>query len=235
MTDNIAPQIRKAQTSEHPVIFTDRRTLLRTAGAAGIAAAAGPLLSSRPAAAAGRPKKITVVTGSPHQRGASFLLTDEYIRGASEAGAEIFRFDAAFKRVTACSGCDHCGLGASPCVYRDDMFELNPHLIDCDLVVLSTPLYYFGFSAQLKLVIDRFYAINSQLHSPREAVLIAAAWNSNDWTFPALAHHYETLVRYMGWTDAGQILGTSCGSRSAASSSRFPQLAYELGRRTGAS
>lgn len=89
------------------------------------------------------------------------MLTDEFIRGAKEVGAEIYRFDAAFRRVTACSGCDHCGLGSSPCVYRDDMFELNPHLIDCDLVVLSTPLYYFGFSAQLKLVIDRFYAINS--------------------------------------------------------------------------
>ena len=114
------------------------------------------------------------------------MLTDEFIRSAKEVGAEIYRFDAAFKRVTACSGCDHCGLGSSPCVYRDDMFELNPHLIDCDLVVLSTPLYYFGFSAQLKLVIDRFYAINSQLHSPRQTVLLAAAWNNNDWTYTAL-------------------------------------------------
>lgn len=139
--------------------------------------------------------------------------------------------DAAFKRVTACSGCDHCGLGAADCVYRDDMFELNPHLIDADLIVLSTPLYYFGFSAQLKLVIDRFYAINSQLHSPRKAVLLAAAWNSNDWTFPALAHHYETLVRYMGWEDVGQILGTSCGTRSQTENTEFPRLAYELGKK----
>lgn len=175
----------------HPIRFVERRKLLQTAAAV---AAAGVL----PVAAASAPKKITVVTGSPHRRGASFLLTDEFIRGAKEVGAEIYRFDAAFKRVTACSGCDHCGLGSSPCVYRDDMFELNPHLIDCDLVVLSTPLYYFGFSAQLKLVIDRFYAINSQLHSPRQTVLLAAAWNNNDWTYTALESHYETLVRYMG-------------------------------------
>lgn len=147
----------------HPIRFVERRKLLQTAAAV---AAAGVL----PVAAAPAPKKITVVTGNPHRRGASFLLTDEFIRGAKEVGAEIYRFDAAFRRVTACSGCDHCGLGSSPCVYRDDMFELNPHLIDCDLVVLSTPLYYFGFSAQLKLVIDRFYAINSQLHSPRQTV-----------------------------------------------------------------
>lgn len=207
-----------------------RRDLLKGAvGAAGLSTIG---LSVTPMArAAGAPKKVTVVTGSPHPRGASFLLADEFIRGAKEAGAEVFRFDAAMKRVTACSGCDHCGLGSSPCVYRDDMFELNPHLIDADLIVLCTPLYYFGFSAQLKLVIDRFYAINSQLHSPREAVLLAAAWNSNDWTYPALEHHYETLVRYMGWIDVGRVCATSAGTRSACESGSFPKEAYELGRR----
>lgn len=111
------------------------------------------------------------------------------------------------------------------------MFELNPHLIDADLVVLCTPLYYFGFSAQLKLVIDRFYAINSQLHSPRDAVLLAAAWNTNDWTFPALEHHYETLVRYMGWRDVGRVVGIGCGTRSSTEASEFPQLAYALGKK----
>lgn len=100
----------------HPIRFVERRKLLQTAAAV---AAAGVL----PVAAASAPKKITVVTGSPHRRGASFLLTDEFIRGAKEVGAEIYRFDAAFRRVTACSGCDHCGLGSSPCVYRDDMFD----------------------------------------------------------------------------------------------------------------
>lgn len=161
------------------------------------------------------------------------MLTDEFIRGAKEVGAEIYRFDAAFKRVTACSGCHHCGLGSSPCVYRDDMFELNPHLINCDLVVLSTPLYYFGFSAQLKLVIDRFYAINSQLHSPRQTVLLAAAWNNNDWTYTALESHYETLVRYMGWTDVGRVIATDSGTRGMCESTDFPQMAYELGKKVG--
>ena len=76
---------------EHPIHFVERRKLLQTAAAV---AAVGFL----PVSAASVPKKITVVTGSPHRRGASFLLTDEFIRGAKEVGAEIYRFDAAFKR-----------------------------------------------------------------------------------------------------------------------------------------
>lgn len=66
----------------HPIRFVERRKLLQTAAAV---AAAGVL----PVVAASAPKKITVVTGSPHRRGASFLLTDEFIRGAKEVGAEI--------------------------------------------------------------------------------------------------------------------------------------------------
>lgn len=194
--------------------------------------AAGTLLSAAaaPVFAAQRPKRVTVITGSPHRHGTSFLLADEFIRGVREQGAEVFRFDAAFKRVTACSGCDRCGMGYAPCVYRDDMFELNPHLLESDLIVLCTPLYYFGFSAQLKLVIDRFYAINNDLHHGHRAVLLATAWNRQDWTMTALAEHYRTLCRYMDWEDAGMVLATDCGTRPMIEASDYPRQAYELGR-----
>ena len=211
------------------VIHFSRRDALRT----GAAAAAAGFMSagSLPALAAPGGKKVTVITGSPHRRGTSFLLADEFIRGVREQGAEVFRFDSAFRRVTACSGCDRCGLGASPCVYRDDMFELNPHLLESDLIVFCTPLYYYGFSAQLKLVIDRFYAINTQFHHGRLAVLLATAWNSQDWTFESLVSHYKTLCRYMDWEDVGMVLGYGCGTRSSIEASDYPKEAYELGQK----
>ncbi len=211
-------------------MLINRRIFLKNASCAAAACAAAPLLGSKPAHAAGSGPKVVIVTGSPRRRGTSFLLAENFVKGAEEAGCDVFRFDAAFKRVQPCNGCDHCGLGSAPCVYKDDMLELNPRLIEADVVVLCTPLYYFGFSAQIKTIIDRFYGINSQLYVPKRAMLIATAWNSSPDTMPALAHHYETLVNYMGWTDAGQILAIGCGTRGAAETSEFPQKAYELGR-----
>ncbi len=213
--------------SEKTIRMYSRREVLAT----GVAAAGVAGIPAARAQVSKKGVKVTIVTGSPHKRGASFLLADRFIEGAQEVGADIVRFDAAFKRITACSGCDHCGLGSSPCVYRDDMFEINDRLIDSDLIVFCTPLYYFGFSAQLKLFIDRFYAINNQLHRPKNAALLAAAWNTNDWTMTALKVHYETIVRYMGWTDVGQVMGIGCGTRSQCQSSEFPDMAYELGRK----
>ncbi len=200
-----------------------RRQIIKSSVAAGLSSS---VLSTSWAAE----KKAVVITGSPRRRGTSFVLADNFIRGLKEQGADVYRFDAAFERVTACSGCDHCGLGASDCVYRDDMFKLNPYLIESQLVVFCTPLYYFGFSSQLKLVIDRFYAINSQLHAPKRAVLLATAWNTNDWTMTALVEHYRTIVRYMGWEDQGMVLAIGCGYRSAIERSDFPKQAYELGK-----
>ena len=82
-------------------------------------------------------------------------------------------------------------------------------------------------------MIDRFYAINSQLHSPRQTVLLAAAWNNNDWTYTALESHYETLVRYMGWTDAGRVVATDSGTCGMCESTDFPQMAYVLRKKVG--
>jgi multimeric flavodoxin WrbA len=56
------------------------------------------------------------------------------------------------------------------------MTELLPKVLDADLVVFVSPIYYFGFSAQLKAFIDRFYAVNVQLRAQTEkkAILLCA-------------------------------------------------------------
>lgn len=173
--------------------------------------------------------KATVITGSPHKKGTSALLADEFIRGAREAGWDTYRFDAAFEQVAPCLGCDHCGIGAAPCVQKDGMQMLMPELLTSQAVVLVTPLYYFGFSAQIKRVIDRFYSCNYKLTGNKRVFLLATAYDRNDWTMKALTVHYETLTRYLQWKDAGRVLAVGCGVRSDIERSQFPQEAYRLG------
>ena len=173
--------------------------------------------------------KVTVITGSPHKKGTSALLADEFIRGAREAGWDTYRFDAAFEKVAPGLGCDRCGIGAAPCVQRDAMQTLMPELLSPQAVALVTPLYYFGFSAQIKTVIDRFYANSYKLTGGKKVFLLATAYDSNDWTMTALTTHYETLARYMRWEDSGKVLAVGCGARSDIERSQFPQEAYQLG------
>lgn len=99
------------------------------------------------------------------------------------------------------------------------------------MMVFVTPLYYYGMSAQLKTMIDRFCAFNSSIQRKHmKSALLTAAWNSDDWTFEALEAHYKTLVRYLNLQDMGMVLGYGCGIPSMTQHSRFPQKAYDLGK-----
>ena len=104
-------------------------------------------------------------------------------------------------------------------------------LLGSDMVMFVTPLYYFGVSAQLKMVIDRFYSYTTRLSGRHlKSALIVAAWDSNDWTMSSVAEYYGTLCRYMNFDDQGMVLGTGCGTPSMTERSRFSERAYELGR-----
>ena len=107
--------------------------------------------------------KIVMITGSPHRHGTSALLADAFIQGAQEAGHTVFRFDAAFQELHPCRACERCHNTDKGCIYKDGMEELNPHLLEADLVAFASPIYYYDWSAQLKLAIDRFYANSTAL------------------------------------------------------------------------
>ena len=174
--------------------------------------------------------KILVIESSPHKKGSSNLLASELIRGAREAGHTVRIFDAAHAKIAPCLGCNACRTSGA-CVQKDDMVTLCDDILRADMVVFVTPLYYYGMSAQLKIAIDRFYAITTQLGAKKlKAALIVAAWDNESWTMQDVKAHYETLCRYLNFTNMGEILGVGCGSVSATAATAFPQAAYDLGR-----
>ena len=107
--------------------------------------------------------KIVMMTGSAHLHGTTATLADRFQQGALDAGHEVYRFDAAFQDVHPCIGCDKCRRTGTCTFAADDMKLLNPHLLAADAVVFVSPIYYFTINAQLKAVIDRFYANNEVL------------------------------------------------------------------------
>lgn len=104
-------------------------------------------------------------------------------------------------------------------------------ILEADMLVFATPLYYYGMSAQLKALIDRFCSFNGSIQRKHmHSALLAVAWNSDDWTFEALESHYHTLVRYLNFRDQGMILGKGCGTPSMTQHSNYLVMAYQLGK-----
>lgn len=200
-------------------------------GVAGAAILGGSVLTAAETSnGKGKKKmKILVITGSPRKNGNSATLADHFIKGAKEAGHEVVRFDAAFKKVHPCIACNSCGM-SGPCVFKDDFEFVREHIVNADCVVFATPMYYFGISAQLKAVIDRFYAINGSIHVPKKAVLLMTYANTAASEAVPIKSHYEVLLKYLGWTDAGQIIAPGVWPVGAIQNTRFPEQAYRLGK-----
>ena len=157
--------------------------------------------------------KIIILQGSPNKNGSTSILVEEFTRGAKSAGHSVQRFDIAEMNINPCLGCVACGY-EGPCVQKDDNDKIRKSILNADMIVFATPLYYYGVSAQLKTVIDRFCAYNSSItRKHMKSALLAVAWNSNNWTFEALVDHYETLVRYLDFEDCGVVLGSGCGNK----------------------
>lgn len=210
-----------------------RRDFLKKTLAAGtLVMAAGKLKAARAAASAEKsagPMKILVLTGSPRKGGNSSILADSFIKGAAESGHTVVRFDAAFKKVNPCTGCNHCGMNG-PCIFNDDFNFVRDNITDAGAVVFASPMYYFGLSAQLKAVIDRFYAINGRIHVPKKAVLLMTYANTRPSQAAPIESHYEVLLDYLGWTDAGRVIAPGVWQAGAVNRTDYPRQAYELGK-----
>ncbi len=174
--------------------------------------------------------KVVVITGSAHKRGTSALLAEKFIEGAREAGHEVFRFDAAFKKVHPCIGCDVCNDKGGGCVHKDDMTELNPHIIGADAIAFVSPVYYYNINAQIKTVIDRFYANNAALQGRKKAVLMVSMADDTMESAEGPKAFFKNFCNYMEWEHAGFLAAASCWKREDIERTDYPQRARELGR-----
>jgi multimeric flavodoxin WrbA len=102
--------------------------------------------------------KVLGIYGSPRKGGNSDQLLDSALEGAKSAGAEVLRIyarDLTMSGCIECGGCDETG----ECVVEDDMQKVYPLLREADVIFLSSPIFFYSVTAQLKALIDRGQAL----------------------------------------------------------------------------
>lgn len=177
---------------------------------------------------------ILMITGSPHKKGTSALLADQFCQGAQEQGHCVKRTDAAFMQIHPCTACEYCRSHNGNCIVQDDMDTLMDLIIQADVLVFVTPLYYFGMSAQLKTVIDRLYAKNASLQEIRkQTILLATCADEEAWARDALVLHYQSICKYMNFDNRGILFAHGVYYRKDIEQTDFPKQAYMLGKSIG--
>ncbi len=105
--------------------------------------------------------RLLAVVGSPRKGGNTDILIEHVIKGAREAGAETEKIYLNDLDLRFCQGCELC-ISRKPwkgCVQRDDMSKVHEAILRSDALVVGTPIYFFGPSAQTKLFLDRWMAL----------------------------------------------------------------------------
>jgi len=107
--------------------------------------------------------KVLGIMGSPRIKGNTDLLLDEALRGAKSQGAEVEKIVVDKLKIAPCKeylGCFKDG----NCVIRDDMDKIYPKLLEADVVIIASPMFFYGVSSQAKALIDRCQALWARKH-----------------------------------------------------------------------
>ena len=175
-------------------------------------------------------KKVLILSGSPRKEGNSDILCDQFLKGAVDAGNEVEKIFVAEKKITMCTGCYFCKNHDGKCVFNDDMGDILQKIIDCDVLVLSTPVYFYSISAQLKAVIDRTVARWTEIAGKDLYYIVTAAEEERDTLDTTLAclHGFARCID--GYEEKGTLYGKGVYEKGAVL--HRPELmliAYEMG------
>jgi multimeric flavodoxin WrbA len=102
--------------------------------------------------------RVLGIMGSPRIKGNTDLLLDEALKGTQTEGAEVEKLVVDKLRISPCREFYGC-LKNGNCVIRDDMDGIYPKLLHADVVIVASPMFFYGLTSQLKALIDRCQAL----------------------------------------------------------------------------
>lgn len=175
-------------------------------------------------------KKVLILSGSPRKDGNSDLLCNEFMRGALESGNEVEKIRVAEKKIGYCRACYYCRQSEGICAIKDDMTDILQKMIDADVIVLASPVYFYSIDAQLKALIDRTVARWLEV---RDKEFYYIATMADEQTASA----DTTIACFRGYADCvegAKEMGIICGSgvyeKGEIKGTPVMIQAYEMGK-----
>jgi multimeric flavodoxin WrbA len=178
--------------------------------------------------------KILGIVGSPRKEGNTDILVNEVLRGARDVGAtteKIFLNDLDIKPCqSTCS--DYCKK-TGDCRIKDDMSQLYKKTFDSDVLVLGTPVYWYGPSAQLKAFIDRWYAFSHpefvEKMKGKKAILVAPFEESDISASDPLVNMISKSMSYLKMKLIRKLLVTAGKKGAVKENLEAMNQAYNIG------
>jgi multimeric flavodoxin WrbA len=146
--------------------------------------------------------KILVLNGSPRTNGNTATMISAFTKGAEGKGHQVAVIDVCQKEITGCHACEYCHTtDYGVCKIKDDMQQVYEALESAEMLVIASPIYYFGLSGQLQCAIHRTYAIGIPRNLKKSMLILSSG--SNDVYEGAIYEYRKSFIEYMGLKDMG--------------------------------
>lgn len=175
-------------------------------------------------------KNILIISASPRKNGNSDILCDKFMQGATVAGHKVEKIFLKDKNINYCTGCGLCTTNNyTACSQSDDMEELIQKVLQADVLVMATPVYFYTMNAQMKTFIDRCCSRYTKINN-KEFYFIATCADSNknnlNRTFDSLRGFTACLE---GATEKGCLYATGVWEKGDVNNTDFINQAYNMG------
>ena len=173
---------------------------------------------------------ILVLSGSPRKGGNTELLAEAFAKGATEGQHHVEIVSVRDYKVNPCLGCNACFNTDGVCAQKDDMAAIYEKMIQTDMLVIASPVYFYGISAQLKTFIDRLHnPIRDSFPIQKMALLLVGAASLPE-LFDAILTEYILCLNFFKLEDAGHVLVRKVNNKGDIKNTDALNEAYSLGR-----
>ena len=195
---------------------------------------------------------ILIISGSPRKGGNTELLAEAFAKGAAEHH-HVEIVSVRDYKVNPCLGCNACfktngrsseshpssledgrvvtdeGEANGVCAQMDDMAIVYEKMNQAEVLVIASPVYFYGISAQLKALIDRFHnSIRDSFHIKKMALLLVGAASLPE-LFDAILTEYNLCLKFFDIKDAGKVLVRGVKEKADINNTDALNEAYTLG------
>jgi len=176
-------------------------------------------------------KTVLVLSATPRKGGNSDILCEQFVKGAQASGHQAEKIFLGDKMIGYCIGCETCMQNGGVCVQDDDMEEILQKMIDADVIVLATPVYFYSMDAQMKTLIDRTVARYTEIENKEFYFIATAAADDKK----LLERTIEGLRGFTSCLNGAQerdvIYGTGVWEKGDIKKKETVNQAYEVGKR----
>ena len=173
---------------------------------------------------------ILILSGSPRKGGNTDLLVEVFVKGASQKH-HVEVVSIRDYKVNPCMGCNACFKNKDNiCVQKDDMQTIYEKMSQADMLVIASPVYFYGLSAQLKAVIDRCHnPIRDTFKIKKTAILLVGAATLPE-LFDSILAQYQLCLNFFKLEDEGRVLARGAKDKGDIKNIDALNEAFRLGQ-----